>query len=277
MYYNDVAVAILAGNQTIRESRNGEIFLPFGSEYKIRIKNHSNVRIKADVKIDGMTAFDGLVVGAYNSIDLERFCLDGDMNSGHKFKFVHKDHTDVQDPSSGENGIVTVDINWECPPVVVNTFIADLPIEPIGPIEDWHPMFWHDMPIPAQYPYGVTFSYSNNMSKGSGGGTVNCCGSSQAHNVQINYLSSAAPVGQEGATIAGGHSNQAFSGTYFNQDYTRSTKNFTFKLLAPKSGQNWTVKSTRFLYCPECGKKNGRNNRYCVSCGHSLTHARATV
>ncbi len=118
-------VSIVRDGEVIREmSEGGERVarLPFGSEYSIRIQNKTDRRAYASVKIDGTEILSGkLVLSARGKVDVERFMLDGDIYKGQKLKFVSATgSSEVQDPTSPDNGLVEVIFEPELAPVHVS-------------------------------------------------------------------------------------------------------------------------------------------------------------
>lgn len=107
---NGYVLAIRDSNKKILREFNGKVYLPFHSEYSLFIKNTGSGRALAKVEIDGTDVLGGerLVIPAYGGADLERF-----LPSDRKFKFVPTSDSRVQDPTSGENGIVKVTFNRE--------------------------------------------------------------------------------------------------------------------------------------------------------------------
>ena len=101
-------------NKVLRENKEKEVFLPFESTYKIRLRNNNNRKAVAEVTIDGTSVLgpNKMLIEPNSFDDLERFCIDGDLKNGNQFKFVKsgpdESHPDVQDPSSPENGNVVV-------------------------------------------------------------------------------------------------------------------------------------------------------------------------
>lgn len=119
-YQNGFVVSIVSDEKPIREfNENGEriAHLKFGSEYKVRVKNPHNSRATCTITIDGMDVFSGseLILNSHQTLDVERFVVSND--SGQRFKFVELGHSDVQDPTSSENGIVEVTFRREFEPV----------------------------------------------------------------------------------------------------------------------------------------------------------------
>lgn len=84
--------------------------VPFGSEYKVRIKNKTNGRAFVRVMIDGRYTLGKpsakLIVRAGETVDLERFVES--LTEGSSFKFVEAGAPGVQDPTSGDNGRVQI-------------------------------------------------------------------------------------------------------------------------------------------------------------------------
>lgn len=117
-YAHGYVVSIIGpSGQPIRESNevgDRTIRLPYESEYKIRIKNKNSVRCKAQVLVDGMDIAPGkfFILRANESVDLERFLQDGDMNKGNCFRFVNAlkgaATGEIQDPHSPNLGQIEV-------------------------------------------------------------------------------------------------------------------------------------------------------------------------
>ena len=78
-YHNDFVLAVIYKGKVLRET-NGTVYLPYGSEYIIRLKNKHSRTAVADVSIDGTSISQGgFIVPAHSSIDLERFVVDGNI------------------------------------------------------------------------------------------------------------------------------------------------------------------------------------------------------
>jgi len=92
MVYNEkLIVVIKSKGKILREFTNNEIFIPFGSDYSILIKNKDITR-KAilNIKVDGKDVLDGnsLVVNSDSDVELEGF-LKNDIVKN-KFRFIEK-------------------------------------------------------------------------------------------------------------------------------------------------------------------------------------------
>lgn len=139
MYKEQLAVAIKVGDQVLREFGD-KVYVPFGSEYKILIKNENSVRAQVRVTVDGQDATEGvsLIVRPGQSMDLERFIKNQNLNEGNKFKFIERTAKVEKHRGIGiSDGLIRVEFQYEKPqpkPVYIPT-VWTLP-EPMKP---WNP------------------------------------------------------------------------------------------------------------------------------------------
>ena len=124
-YQDGFVVSCIVNGKPVREFNENDsrvARIPFGSEYALRLKNNHSVRAKATVTIDGTEVLmhgKALILQPYQSIDLERFVEN--LKAGRKFKFVEATSGGVQDPTSPQNGLITVTFQKEyVPPMQVN-------------------------------------------------------------------------------------------------------------------------------------------------------------
>src|ERR1700722_6153234 len=98
MHSNKLVVAIKTAGKVLRE-QGDKVYLPFGSEYSIFLKNLNSVRALVRVSLDGQSVTDGedLVVNGNSSLDLERFLKKGNMENGNRFKFIERTAKEEQD------------------------------------------------------------------------------------------------------------------------------------------------------------------------------------
>lgn len=91
------------------ESNQRVARVPFGNEYKLRLINKTAWRAKAEVFIDGTQVHTGFfILNSGETLDLERFMLDGDLSKGKRFKFVESTSSEVQNPYEVKNGRISV-------------------------------------------------------------------------------------------------------------------------------------------------------------------------
>lgn len=115
-YISGHAACVIINGQTKREQNEENertVRIPFDSEYSIRIKNTTNFRSLVKVQIDGTICAERLLLRPHQTLDLERFVIDGDLLKGKRFKFVRASDPNVQDPTAGENGLIEVIVEPE--------------------------------------------------------------------------------------------------------------------------------------------------------------------
>ncbi len=246
-----------ANKEVLRETNNNTVYLPFHSEYSILLKNNNNRKAQVTVKIDGTNVLGNsyIILHPNETCDLERFIVDGNLNSGNKFKFVPKDDSRVSDPSNVENGNIEV------------TFRLEKEIKPIiSEInEDWRKRYRTD------FPY-VNWSFSTCDFSRIGPQTYS--NEYLSSNDMMYCSTSFMTPSQEGATIEGSKSNQSF--VYGNiGELESSVTILRLKILAPVNSVTTTattITETKHRYCTECGKRIKYNDKYCSRCGIKLVH-----
>lgn len=241
---NNFVLAIKDQNGRVLRESDGKVYLPFHSEYSLRLKNLGHVRAACAVTIDGTDVLGGrdLIIDPHDTTDLERFVIDGRLDSGNRFKFVPVNDNRVQDPSSRDNGFVEVKF-WEecvpyCPPS--SNFITKSWPPQSDPFVKYYcdagsPTFTSDTPLRAM-----------NMSS--------CCFSAQVPDMA-------------GATVEGSHSSQQFHSI---GGFNKSAMCTILRLRLVAANESRTVEDTRVKYCGFCGVRNAYNNKYCGNCGAKI-------
>ena len=114
MYNEKLAVAIKSNGKVLREFKD-TVYVAFGSEYAITIKNLNTVRALVHVFVDGKnTTPDGLVIGVGQSIDYERSLANGSLTTGNKFKFIERTAGIEQHRGIKlEDGLIRVEFQFE--------------------------------------------------------------------------------------------------------------------------------------------------------------------
>ena len=111
MYQDRLAVAIKTNGKVLREGksagsdRDDTVFIPFGSEYSIYVKNMNSVRALVRIEIDGESVTDGmsLIVEANDDIEIERFVKNRNMDTGLRLKFIERTQKIEDGPSTSSN------------------------------------------------------------------------------------------------------------------------------------------------------------------------------
>jgi len=116
MYGNKLAVAIKHNNKVLRETKNGDVFIPFGVEYSIFLKNLNSVRALVNITIDGISVTDGLslIIPANGEVNIERFIKNNNLTAGNKFKFIERTSSVEKHRGIGvEDGLIRVEYQFE--------------------------------------------------------------------------------------------------------------------------------------------------------------------
>ena len=112
MFRDSYVACILVDGKVQKETVDGVVTLPFGTEYSIRLGKKFRKRALADVHIDGRVAVKGIIIPENGKLDLERF-VDTNLESGNRFKLVPISNAKVEQPDSNENGLVVVNFYAE--------------------------------------------------------------------------------------------------------------------------------------------------------------------
>lgn len=242
MYKSGYVAALKCNGNIIEEDSSKRMFLPFGSEYEVRLINKNNTNCKADLTINGEIV-GSFFINAGATADIERY-LDGSNYKGKKFKFTHLNDTGVKDKNDIDNGFIEVSFYPEKPkpdPIVIKEHhyhYDTIPNKPYGPKPMW---------------YGTEFT--NDMSfGGSVGMAANYCSS------DMKVASSSPAI--EGATVRGSDSDQKFE-TVHNKEFEAVATTMRLKIF------NGEIKVAN-KYCSGCGKKNTYGHKFCPSCGKGI-------
>ncbi len=242
------------------------MFLPFGSEYSILIKNLNTVRAIVHVNIDGQNMTkDGLVINANSEVELERKITDN-MNKGNKFKFIERnDAVEAHRGVKLEDGVVRIEYQFE------KTYSYQ-------PIYYVSPTIWYGS---GPYFGGVSTSATSSSplrstATGSASAAYGALNNSQVSYNSSETLSASNFVEQglndAGITVPGSESNQKFNTvSSFPLEYEKHV--MIFKLLGETADNEpirkpVTVKSKP--KCSTCGRTNKAHAKFCSACGTAL-------
>jgi hypothetical protein len=109
-----MVASVKCGGKVMRE-HGDTVYLPYGNEYSVLLKNLSSQRALVNIEIDGQNVVPGgLIVNSNQSIDLERFVLNNDLSQGPRFKFIEK--TERISDTRGDrvdDGIIRISYKYE--------------------------------------------------------------------------------------------------------------------------------------------------------------------
>ena len=280
MYGNKLAAAIKVNGKVLREFKD-TVYIPFGSEYAITLKNLHTTRTVVNVYIDGDNVVPGgLVLNAGQSVDLERAIRNGNLTEGNCFKFIERTGAIEQHKGIGvEDGLVRVEYQFEQP----------------RPITTFNNDFWK------QYPPGVrtsefkgstdkfTVTASGAISQMNVGGVLRGVDYSKNGEATIKAASTAinqvAPDMTEyhdgaatmdwndvGITVPGSKSTQSFQTTTVGL-LEAEKHNLVFKLVGDLGSNKPVDKPVTVKHrpkCVTCGKQNKHDAKFCSECGTAL-------
>jgi hypothetical protein len=241
MYAFKFAAAIKARHQVLREFEDA-VYLPFGSEYKIYLKNKNSVRASVKVEIDGVDVTEGvsLVIGPNEEFELERFIKNGNLTRGNKFKFIER--TAAVERHRGtkvEDGLVRIEFQFEKP-------------------QEFKPYFRAYDPWADQKDFGRL--YSKGIARG-----VSACASSDSGYTLTNQSWGT------GITAPGAPSDQEFK-TIPTFELEGQKHTIIFRLLGEHQGKyvSNSVTTRMRAACVSCGALSKTNANFCSNCGTSL-------
>jgi hypothetical protein len=269
MYNSKLVASIKANGKVLREFKD-TVYVPFGSEYSILLKNLNTVRALINIYIDGDNIVPGgLVLNAGQEIDLQRAIRNGNMNEGNKFKFIERtgkieDHRGIKI----EDGLIRVEFQFEKVYKRQDGIQWSNAVWQPTSMDSYYGGVMRNTTVSApSYMKGTVtcsdMSYSA-TSMAVGSATLNTSATAQAYN--------AAPQTETGITVAGSKSEQKFvTASWFA---TESEKhNIILKLLGETEDNKAirepiTVKHKQ--KCNTCGHTNKATAKYCGECGTAL-------
>lgn len=276
MYNNKLVASIRANGKILREFKD-TVYIPFGSEYSILLKNLNTVRALINIYIDGDNVVPGgLVLNAGQEIDLQRAIRNNNLNEGNKFKFIERTGNIEQHRGVKlEDGLIRVEYQFE------KIFKRQDGIQ------------WNNVKLGGQPYYGdPTWTVNNAVLRGSSAdvtpsymkGTVSCADFSYTNDSMVMGSATlsasaasmqsfnAAPQNETGITVAGSKSEQKFV-TVSNFTCEPEKYSIVLKLLG-ETADNKEIREPITVKakpkCVTCGKQNKATAKFCSECGTAL-------
>jgi hypothetical protein len=269
MMYHQMLVASLKANGKILREFKDTVYIPFGSEYSIVLKNLNTVRAIVNITLDGTDVCPGgLVLTAGQTIDLERWIKNGNLSEGNRFKFIERTAQIEAHKGIGlEDGIINITYQFEHPPVqFVPQWQTGLRQDGLFGKMMNSTTFGNNGP---QYSKGISGSMGSLRSmniSASGATTTNASlnnVTAQAQNVSYN---------DAGITVAGSKSEQKFAqASWF--PVLPEKHSIVLKLLGETLDNKPVLQPVNVKMkpkCTTCGKMNKANAKFCTECGTAL-------
>lgn len=246
MYKAHLVTAVKVNGETMREFKSegsSDIFLPFGADYSLYLKNMDTRRAIVSIEIDGEDVLDGsqVIVNGNSSLDIEGFLNGSSVEN--KFRFIEKSDKIREHKGEGpEDGLIRIEFQYEKP--------YERPFG--GFLRRVDTQNTKGLPNPGDITYsGIS-------------------GSSAKFSTQsINSMS---PMNDEGITVAGAQTNQQF--TQATVRALDSEKHVMVFRLRGETADNMTVirpiLSRKKVECSSCGTKGRSGAKFCSECSTAL-------
>lgn len=283
MMYNEKLVASIKVKGKILREFKDKVYVPFGAEYSILLKNLNTVRAVVNIFIDGENAVPGgLVLNAGQSVDLERWVKNGNLQEGNCFKFIERTSAIENGPRGikEEDGLVRIEYQFELPRPILN--VLNVRNDP------WNRSFGNPSTGDWIVPQGTVSTTSFNV-----GGVLRGADYSKGEQVKSmaataidNYCATNSIVSQSechegsatmdwcdaGITVPGSRSTQSFQTTTVGA-LDPTIHNIILHIVGDLGNNKpvekpVTVKAKQ--QCETCGHTNKATANFCTKCGTSL-------
>jgi len=246
-------VAVIKVDGKIMRENDGEVYIPFGSEYSILLKNLSNKRALVSITIDGQDVLNGskLIIQPNNSIELKRFLEN--LDHGNRFKFIQKtDKIKNHRGDRADDGIIRIEYWFESsPPIATN---INYPKVIYSSLE------WNNN-TSAVNSHIISNSHLNNTIC-----SYNCNNSITVPSINHNEVKL-----DDGITVKGSECNQKFNlGVIGSLELTSNVIIIQLKGYIDNKIVESPITVQTKLKCLTCGTLNKSTHKYCKECGTYL-------
>ena len=264
MVYQKKMVAVVKCNGVIlRETNDNDVFLPFGTEYSILLKNLDTRRALIKVSIDGQDVMDGSSVIIPANSDFELIGFLKNHNIKNKFKFIQKTSKIVEHRGDNiDDGIVRVEYSFEQPwssnvtwTTTSHNYYNWPNIGGVSTSKAYYTNSMIDNNIKS-CALGTIGSAINNVS-----GEAYCCSMGE-FKPEIKK--------DEGITVKGSEVNKTFNTAYFGTEVDKDCITIRIKGTNEKVQIKEPVTIKYRVECETCGRKHKPNKKFCSECGTSL-------
>src|SRR5688572_12734324 len=236
VYSGGFVICVLVNGKVQEERVDGIVIVPEGTKYSIRLRNKNSRRAVGQIFIDGENVSDGgYVVNAHSHIEIHRFA-----DKDEAFVAVGLNSPEAVDagkngPNDGTKGVIEVRFRLE------RAYQTPMyPLQAIPAIKKGGP--WRS---PESQPW---ISYDAGHSH-------------LSRKLEKEILTSASNSMQDAVTVGGARTGQDFSYTNVNLEHEEVILKIVLKVGEPQSNSHTKG------YCPSCGAKMSKTDRFCSHCG----------
>jgi len=262
MVYNSKLVVCVKVDGKVLRELGDIVYLPFGSEYSLLIKNLNSVRVQVGVNIDGQPVLEEhkLVINPGKEVVVERFIKNGNLSCGNRLKFIERTQSIEDHRGIGiEDGLVQVEYEFEQEKVPVVQF------NPFYISPSYYTPIWYS-PAGLYRPGDVVYGQSSTI-----GETEIKCSSAGILRGAPTAGCSANVINDAGITVPGSVSEQRFD-TVRGILGDGCMRTIILRLKGASNCQTIkkaiTVKHS--AVCQTCGRKNKLSAKFCSNCGSAL-------
>ncbi len=294
MYGNKLAAAIKVNGKVLREFKD-TVYIPFGSEYSILVKNLHTTRAVVNIFLDGENVVPGgLVVDPGREVNLERYVKNGNLSEGNRFKFIERTQA-IEDGPRGiklEDGLIRIEHQFEQARPIIN--VAPTWTTTTTTWNNGHTTIWNDRMYGGST--GISGSLGDRFSVTASGATcqANVNGVlrgidySKGESVKATAAAAINKVAPQSTEIHDGAATMDWCDTGITVPGSKSTQTFThvtmglmeaathsmvIKLLGDLGNNKPVTKPVTVAHkpkCVTCGKQNKAKAKFCTECGTAL-------
>lgn len=271
MTYKDQFVAEVKANGKILRVKDGAVYLPFGSEYSILLKNLNSRKASILISIDGDDVLDGhsLLLEPNESTELQGFLRN--TSAKNRFKFINKtEQIQEHRGDKADDGMIRIEFAYE--KVVPEPLIKKT-------IHEIHN--YYDSPFTLKH-YGSTRDWSFTSDMVSCGASAPVKNTGENSGEQVMYSSNvtmdslgvqsvSSPLPEEGITVKGSEIDQQFRYGSVGELEQSEVIIIQLKGVSPtQSAVQKPITVNTKLECQTCGTKSKSSFKFCPVCGTFL-------